>query len=246
MGGPRDPIAQHRRQMAVSDAAERRRIDAVRDAGARPRGCSEQIVDVAPGRGPTMQARPVEMQATDAGNWRVRDMTLPGQRALRRITAFDRMEDQRQRRQRGRGAPLFTPTQRAVGEAYDALHERLEGAGVRCSSLEALSQSGGGGGSFIEALIRDRRRFDHMRAAVGDEIVLVPRNSSAHRYRARVAIAAIDVIECVCIRDLTVSGILQRYGWSRKADVIEKIMRALLNGLDQIQGATSAGSQHLA
>ncbi|MFQ1700792.1 hypothetical protein ACJ5NV_09365 [Loktanella agnita] len=227
--------------LAVSRlAAEADRIGQIKDRSSRPEDCGEAIVDIAPARGPVQRFQPRETTIDTGGKVRTRRVGHEGQNALRRADAFDVMQQQ-SARCRPDAAPLFTAAQIGTGRDYAALYERCAAAGIRCSGIHELdSGSGGSGtggqGTFIDAVIRDRRRLDAMERAIGTEIVIKPRGVQAHSDRGRKAITAHDLVYCVCLQGLTISQLLQRFGWSRAPSVSKTVRAALCGALTRLQG----------
>ncbi|MFQ1702918.1 hypothetical protein ACJ5NV_20270 [Loktanella agnita] len=226
--------------LAVSRlAAEADRIGQIKGRSTRPDDCGEAIVDIAPARGPVQRFQPRETTIDTGGKVRTRRVGHEGQNALRRADAFDVMQQQSVRR-RPDAAPLFTAAQIGAGRDYAALYERCASAGIRCSGIHELDSGSGGGmggqGTFIDALIRDRRRLAAMERAIGTEIVIKPRGAQAHSDRGRKAITAHDLVYGVCLQGLTISQLLQRFGWSRAPSVTKTVRAALCAALTRLQG----------
>jgi hypothetical protein len=154
--------------------------------------------------------------------------------ALRRADAFDVMQQQASRRNKD-AMPMFSVGQVAAGRDYAALFERVQSAGVRCSSVESLG-GGGGQGSFIDAVIRDSQRLASLDQAIGKEVVLSPRGAQAHADRGRRLIRASDLVVGVCVGGQTVSQLLQSFGWSRSPTSRKKITAGLCSALDRMCG----------
>lgn len=213
--------------------AEAARIAKMKDTSARPFGCGPAIVDVAPARGPVQRFQPREVVITSEGQVRVTRSGHMGHDALRRGDAFDLMMTQ-SRRRKPDGAALFTVGQISMGRDYAALYERCAAAGVRCSSVEALG--GGGQGSFMDAVISDSRQLAALHRAIGSDVVLSPRDALAHSDRGRRVVRTRDVVDGVCISGLTLSQLLQSFGWQRSPSIRKKTMAALCSALDRMQG----------
>ena len=218
-------------------AAEADRITRIKELSTRPENCGDAIVEMAPARGPVQRFQPCETVITAAGQVRVRRVGHNGQDALRRADAFDVMQ-LRSRARKPDGPPLFTAAQIGIGRDYAALYERCAAAGVRCSSVEALGHGGSGQGSFIDALIRDRRRLAAMERAIGSDVVLEPRGALAHRERGRQGLRVCDVVRGVCISGQTISQLLQSFGWSRAPAFTKETMAALCAALDRMRSAS--------
>ena len=217
-------------------AAEADRITQLKQRSARPDDCGEAIVDIAPARGAVQRFQSTVTTITTAGQIQRRPVGHEGRNALRRADAFDVMQQQAARR-RPDGPPLFTAIQIGTGRSYASLYERCTAAGVRCSSVEALGQGGSGQGSFIDALIHDHRRLATFELAIGSGIVLAPRGARAHADHGRQALRVSDVVRGVCISGLTISQLLQSFGWSRSPTFTKETMGALCAALDRMRNS---------
>lgn len=191
----------------------------------------------APARGYVEIQRPTEVLMTPSGP-RVHNATADGFHPVRVEDALGGMD--REARKGGAAKPdLFTGLQRDTARAYATLHERVQSAGVRCSSVEALGAGGSGAGSFIDAVMADSARLTRLRAAVGDGLVLIPRNAQAHADRGRSAIKVLVLVDKVCIHGKSLSAVLQANGWGRKADHRATLRVALCRALDRMQRVAS-------
>ncbi|ARU02986.1 hypothetical protein [Yoonia vestfoldensis] len=216
-------------------ADETARIDQIKARSARPDGCGPEIVDVAPARGMVQRFQPREVVLTKAGNVRVTRAGHNGHDALRRGDAFDVMMEKARGRAGKEAPPLFTAGQISAGRDYAALYERCAAAGVKCSSIEALGGCGGQG-SFIDALIRDSRRLASLDRAVGRDVVLSPRKAHAHSDRGRRVVCVLDLVQAVCVENLTISQTMNRFGWPRTPASVKAARTALCFALDRMQG----------
>lgn len=191
----------------------------------------------APARGYVEIQRPTEVLMTPSGP-RVHNATADGFHPVRVEDALGGMD--REARKSGTAKPdLFTGLQRDTARAYATLHERVQSAGVRCSSVEALGGGGSGGGSFIDAVIADHARLARMQAAIGDGLVLIPRNAQAHADRPRSAIRVADLVDQVCLAGRSLSAVLQAHGWGRQTPQLRTLRLALCGALDRMQRASS-------
>lgn len=222
------------------DAMERQSLAEVKASGARPPDCGDSIVDVAPARGPVRRFMPMEVARTENGNYRARkagEFQRDGTQAhaIQRVDAFDKMEAQAARRRKNRDdtTPLFTRAQVAAGRTYSALFERHAAAGAKCSSLETMG-GGSGGGSFIDAVLADGRRLDEMRHRIGAGHAVEPKRVAPHGDRRR-AIRVIDLVHLVCVAGLTLSEVLERYGWAGNLRNRTELRKPLCAALDRIR-----------
>lgn len=214
-------------------AEEAERLAKMKERAMKPEGVGPEIVEMAPARGPVRRFQPREALITASGSIRVSRSGHMGYDALQIADAFDVMEQQAKRRS-GDAAALFSAGQVSAGRDYAALFERCQTAGVRCSSIEAMGS--GGDGSFIDAVIRDSRRLAALHRAIGSAVVLSPRGEKAHSDRGRRVLSTHDLVFCVCVEGLTISQLLQKFGWSVNAHYRNKTRAALCAALDRMQG----------
>lgn len=244
----------------VSDRLERRdraredeaaRLAEVRARGVVPDGCCPDIPE-APARGPF---RLVQMQALypeGEDGFTSKPAGYMGRSTMQAADAFDVMEAKARAAHarkvtRAKAAkqpapsyrPPFTPGQVAMGRLYRDLVEKHACAGVKGSSLETLSQGGGGqGGEFIDAVLRDRQRLKLLQDRIGSGVFLAPRRASAHSMDrgTRRAISDRHLVDAVCIEGHAVSAVLTRCGWSQKADLTRRLTARLAELLDAMMG----------
>ena len=214
-------------------AAEAGRIEGIKSNSEKPMGVGSEIVDIAPARGAVRRFQPKEAQITEAGNIRVTRVGYKGHDALQIADAFDLMQLQASRRNKAVG-PLFSAGQISAGRDYAALYEKVQSAGVKCSSVEALG--GGGQGSFIDAVLRDSRRLADLQRCIGSDVVLRPKRARPSQDATRRPIKASDVVREICVGGRTVSQLLQKFGWSRSPAFTKQITGALQDALDRMQG----------
>lgn len=201
---------------------------------------SPEII-AAPARGYVEIQRPTEVVMTPSGP-RVRSASVDGFHPVRVEDALDGMDrEARKARASNAGAPkadMFTGLQRDTARAYATLHERVQSAGIRCSSVEALGAGGSGGGSFIDAVIADSARLRQMQAAIGTGLVLIPRNAQAHADRGRSAIKVRALVDKVCIHGKSLSAVLEANGWGRWGGNRAVLRKAFCEALDRMQRVT--------
>jgi hypothetical protein len=213
--------------------------DAVARLSARavpPPLVSPNIV-AAPARGQVDILRLNEVVMTPSGP-RVRPSSVDGYHPVRAETALDGMVREA-RKVDPDGRQAFSPMHRDTARAYAALSERVASAGIRCSSVEALSQGGSGGGSWIDAVMADSARLARLHVAIGDGLVMIPRNAQAQADRGRSAIAVRRLVDMVCLADRSLSAVLHAHGWGRWAGNREKLRAALCSALDRMQRVAS-------
>jgi|GEM_PF-1091554 len=209
------------------------RVQDVKRRGKVPSSCSAAIPE-APARGAfcVFDAGPSDR---DAGREHGSGAALSGSKGLRLLDAFDTMEAQARK-------VLFTVEQKQIGRAYSALFEKLDCVGVRCTSIEALSQqSGGGGGEYIDAVLRDRQQLDLWQRRIGAGAALEVRRVRPSKRNTRGLISDRRLVDLVCVSGLTLSEVLRKCGWvaegQRAQGVHIKALRAALrSSLDRMSG----------
>lgn len=208
------------------------RVRKLLEASAVPFSCGPEYV-VAPARGAFRLYRPTEM--VPGSTERVRRTGWKGRDAIRACDAFDVMQAQAARRKQPH--PL-TPGQVEIGRDYGALVERLAAAGVRCSSVEAMSNARAGGGNWIEALMRDGRRLDAFRRRIGSGAALTVRRVRPSERGTRGARLITDkaLVDAVCVYQMQLDDLLRSKGWSVKGDHRCVLRDALRAALDRMQG----------
>ncbi|GGG77647.1 hypothetical protein GCM10011415_28200 [Salipiger pallidus] len=237
---------------------------ACRDILARatpPERCSREI-PIAPARRTVIAEVPRRADMTEAGPRVRRDDGGLGDRA-RQGDVFDVMDDQARRRHRGvvaqarraylqrceeaaeRGQPEpvwrppfytgpFSSGQIAMARDYAALTERCNSSGLKCSSLEALRSSGGGGGDREEAMLRDMRRLRALHHRIGDGLAQEVRRIRPGG-RKRKTIRARVLVDQVCLGGLSLSQVLQAHGWAVDAKSRYALRAALRSALERMQ-----------
>ena len=212
--------------------AEARAVALVK-AEATPPPSTGPEIPVAPARGPFKVFQPFEM--VRGSTERARRTGYKGRDAVQVADAFDVMERQARRKK----APQpFTPGQVSAGRDYRALVERLDSAGVRCSSLESLAQRSSGGGSYSDAVLADSRRLAALRRRIGNGMALEVRRirPSKRGPNARSCITDRALVDMVCLNEMTLAEVLKHFGWTVNQKAREALRTALARILDRMQG----------
>lgn len=223
------------RKAGLARLAQSARAQAeLRRAAAVPVAASPEIV-AAPARGPVRVAPQVETVMTPSGP-RPRKITVDGFHPVTCEDAFDRMAIASANR--GRREPAFTVAQVEAGRAYRALAERCACEGVR-GTLSSVAPSGHAGGdrSWMDGVIARGRRLAALRAAIPVAVVLCPRDAAA--LAARTALRPVrvrDVVDGVCLQDLTLTEVLRAFGWPPATRYRERLRVALCAALDGMCG----------
>lgn len=229
---------------------EAARIAEIKARGSVPVECGPAI-PVAPGRGPMMRFTPREMRQTAGGGYVSIKTGEAGRDAARVADAFDAMERaavkayraaERRREKAGRDPksyePLFTPGQLSAARDYAALVERVTASGVKCSSLEAVHSSGGGGGDREAAIFQDFQRLRALHRRIGDGMAKEVRSirPSKNGGLKRRAIYVRRLVDLVCLGGMSIAGVLEAHDWAKKGDAIKGLRASLCAALDRMQG----------
>ena len=210
------------------------RLAEVRALGFVPAEVGPEI-PTAPARGPV---RMVDMMASypkgDDG-FEVKPAGFLGRKTLRLADSFDVMAAKAARHKKP--AP-FTPAQVAMGRFYRNLVERHESAGVKCSSLESLSQRGGGGSGsdYMDAVLRDRDQIGALRKRIGVGSAMVVRRIRPSGRGPRTSITDRRLVDIVCLEDGTITDVLRAHGWANDAKLRVALCKALAEVLDRMMG----------
>ncbi|UWQ59954.1 hypothetical protein K3722_07440 [Leisingera caerulea] len=227
------PVEEYLAARQIREKKEAARIGAVKARGDVPAECGPMVPE-APARGTFRVFDPYQL-FPDGEGYAVKSAGYRGRKAMQISDAFDTMEAQARK-------VLFTAEQKDIGRAYGALYEKLECAGVRCTSIEALSQQrGGGGGEYIDALLRDRERLDHWRRRIGGRVALEVRRVRPSDRNKRGLISDQRLVYLVCVAGLTLSQVLSSCGWvapgqRAQGKHIKALRAALCDALDRMAG----------
>lgn len=222
---------------ALMAEAEAMRIEAVKVMGHVPPEAGPEIPS-APARGPVRMFDMIAAYPKGDDGYEHKRAGFMGRKTLQRADAFDVMAAKAARHKKP--SPL-TPSQVSMGRFYRDLVERHTSAGVRCSSLESLSQrSAGGGGEYIDAVLRDRDRIEIMRRRIGSGSAMVVRRIRPSTRGSRVAIMDRTLVDMVCLQDMAISDVLRAHGWAIKADLVRALQAALGAALGRMMGPVSS------
>ena len=230
----RDRIAVAVTQIEQQAGDAQARLAEVRALGFVPAEVGPEI-PTAPARGPV---RMVDMMASypkgDDG-FEVKPAGFLGRKTLRLADSFDVMAAKAARHKKP--AP-FTPAQVAMGRFYRNLVERHESAGVKCSSLESLSQRGGGGSGsdYMDAVLRDRDQISALQKRIGVGSAMVVRRIRPSGRGSRISIMDRRLVDIVCLEDGTITDVLRAHGWANDAKLRVALCKALAEVLDRMMG----------
>lgn len=210
------------------------RIAAVRDMGALPDSVGPDI-NTAPARGPVRVFDMIASYPKGADDFEHRPSGYRGRKTVQVADAFDVMAARAACH--GHGS-AFTQGQIEMGRYYRDLVERYSSAGLRCSSLDASTKSGGGPDGFVDAVLRDRDRIARLQRRVGTGAAMSVRRvrPSKRGTTRRGVILDRRVVDAVCIEDCTIAEVLRAHGWAANGANIKALSRALAASLDRMMG----------
>jgi hypothetical protein len=208
-------------------AAADRRVQQVVDRAVPPAAMAS--APIAPARG-TMQlvtnyeATPGGIRRTSGAHWRA-------------ACVLEAMNARAAHRAEARGVAVllpFGPGQIAMAGIYRGLVEWRDGAGVKCSSLEA-GRGGGGSGLFIDAFIDQGAALSRLHDLIGTGVALRPWGAM-DRDNARRAVTARALVDWVVCEGLDLTAVLRRAGWAANGINRKAVRVALCAALDRMQG----------
>lgn len=215
------------RMLADADA-----LASVRALGAVPDGCSAEIIN-APARGPLVKVQPFTLHIDAKGEAKRMYMPFRSGHPARVGDVWDKMEEQA--RKTG-GGFLFEVGQVEAAREYRDVYERYHSSGLSGSSLEVLSGKSGAG-SVSEAVHQDAERLRYWHRVVGPGLAKdVRRVRPSHRGK-RVAIRHLDLVERVCVGQMTVVEVLLACGWQKYGEAVKDLRGQLCLCLDRMRGA---------
>lgn len=248
-------------------------LPSIKEAAAAPWQCGDAI-PLAVARGPLQRFQPTELVPDGQGGhkvhptgYRCRDGARVGDvfdrmvnQALRshaaRVKAYD-LETTRMRRAgkntKKRKPPAFEPPftwgQVQAARDYAALVERCNASGVKCSSLESLSQSSGAGGDREAAIFADFARLRLLHRRIGTGLAKRARrhrpSESSAGHVPRSAVTVRSLVDRVCLGGMTISEILKADGWALNAKIISDLRLELCMALDRMQGYEPSRPQNV-
>jgi len=225
------PVAKFMVARQLRLRAEADRIQTVKARGYVPEVCGDAIPE-APARGAFCVFQPTSLSPSGKNDWVARPLGYRGRSALQRADVLDVMAAKAA--SNGKPAP-FTREQMAAARCYRDLVERHACAGMRCSSVEVLcSRTGGGSGSFIDAVLRDREEIERIRRLIGTGTAMAVRKIRPSKRGSRVHITDRRLVDMVCLEDKPISQVLRAHGWSVRGSSIHALRRALADSLERM------------
>lgn len=239
-----DPVAVKKHLTAQTRLAEEAgRLAELRARGAVPEECGPAIPE-APARGAFRVFEGRQLYPSGEGAFVSKPSGFMGRKTIQLADAFDVMAARAASKQKG---PPFTSSQVAMGRFYRDIVERHAVAGVGCSSLETLRSSGSGtGGSFVDAVLRDREQIALLRRRIGEGAAIVVRRVRPSARGSRRTIGDRALVDMVCLEEATISDVLKAHGWAVKGETVKAGQRALAEALERMMGPVGRpGSTHV-
>lgn len=131
--------------------------------------------------------------------------------------------------------PPYLPGQIAMAAVYRTLVEHRDGSGMRCASLEAGREGGGGSGLFIDTFIAQGQQLAELQARIGSGVAMDVRRHM-DRGNGRRAITVRAAVDLVVIAGQDVSVVLKRYGWQADGKNRKVLRVEICRALDRMQG----------
>lgn len=235
-----DPDADLRPSTVSADAwramASDDRVAAIKAAYTPPAACGPDVV-VAPARGAFRTYDPIGLVPGSTERVRSEAHRGEGEAVVRKgvavVDVFDRMMVEAARRKMP--APL-TPSQIAIGRRYRWITEQHDAGGFKLTSINST----GGGAGATDVLVQrlsERKELVELRRRVGVGVAMsVRRVRPSQRGAGSRVIHDIDVIDRVCLGDLTVTEVLREFGWSTYSGNTAALRVALCGCLDRMVG----------
>lgn len=233
-------VTQIERKTGIEEHA---RMAEVRAMGFVPSEVGPEI-PMAPARGPVRMLDMMASYPKGDHDFEMKAAGFLGRKTLQRADSFDVMAAKAARHKK---ASPFSPAQVAMGRFYRDLVEKHDSAGVKCSSLESLSQrSAGSGSDFMDAVLRDRDRIGMLRKRIGSGSAMVVRRIRPSDRGSRVTIMDRRLVDIVCLEDGTITDVLRKHGWGDDAKLRAALQQALASVLDRMMGPMRRGGASVA
>lgn len=170
---------------------------------------------------------------SEAG-WKEADAGWHGFKSVRALDTFDRMVAAAHRRKH---PCLLTPGQIAMGRRYAALVERAASDGMALSKLDASNGSGDSGG-WMDHHLSVAQELAMLRNRIGCGAAMALRRIRPTTRGAvqRGPIMDRVLVDLVCIKDCTLTDVLESHGWAVKGPNRKAVAEALAAALDRMIG----------
>lgn len=220
-------------------AAEAARLRALKAAGAIPEDCGPAIIP-APGRGGFALVENIELVPVGTDDTKAMHRGYGGRSAIRRADVFDGMIAAAARRG---VACTLTPGQIATGRRYADLVELLASDGTKLSQLEA-SRGGSEGRDWMDRRLEFSAELERMRRRLGSRPAMILRRIRPSQRKRELApgerapniFTRRDMVDAVCVRDMTIKQLLGRFHWSDSGRNCKAAGQALGEALDAMIG----------
>ena len=228
-------VTQIERKTGIEEEA---RLAMVRAMGFVPSEVGPEV-PMAPARGPVRMLDMMALYPKGEDGFERKAAGFSGRKTLRRADSFDVMAAKAARHKK---ASPFSSAQVAIGRFYRDLVERHASAGVKCSSLESLSQrSGGSGSDFMDAVLRDRDRIRLLRTRIGSGSAMTVRRIRPSDRKSRTSIMDRRLVDIICLEEGSITDVLKEHGWvgegqAAQAKHIKALQVALRDALDRMVG----------
>lgn len=226
----------------IPPRSESERIELLKARAKVPVECGDEM-RTGPGQAPLIPFYPVVVMVDAKGREQAVELGYRGRAAARVADVFDLMLARQSRAHFEAHGPLFDPGQLAIARLYRALVEDVSRGNMRGTNL--MSSGGGGLGNddgFLASFTDRQRQIAAMRRRVGPlEALSVQRGGQG----GRVAITCLDLVDRVCVGQLTLSQVLRGAGWASDGKHRAILRAALQESLDRMQGYPGRPDRHL-
>ena len=219
--------------LAAKVAAERARLDAIKDAAAVPDECGPDIAP-SPARRGFVLVRPVELLPVGTDRVEAVHRGYGGRSAIQCADVFDAMRAAAARRKK----PMaLTPGQISMARRYRDLVELLAADGCKLSNLDASTGSGDSGG-WMDRRLQVSQEVDILRRRIGNGVALSVRRVRPSDRGAAQRGQILDrvMVDMVCLKGCSVDQVLRAHGWQTNGRGRKAVTDALSAALDRMIG----------
>jgi hypothetical protein len=214
---------------------EARRQSVIAARAAVPEECGPEMRS-GPAQGRLVPFMPRGVMVDAKGDEQRVDLVYRGRSAARIEDVFDRMLARQPKADREAHGPAFDPGQVAIARHYRNLAESIAGSDMRGVDLNGLG-GGGSGDRGVSAVMVDR--LAEMRALqrrIGGGYALSLRRVRPSERGARRAVSHLDLVEQVCVGQMTVTAVLGRANWAVRGEAVKRLRVELCGCLDRMNG----------
>lgn len=204
-------------------------------------GCGPGI-PAAPARGPTRAVTPNVVMPDPASKtgYKVEATGWRGFKAARAIEIFDDLERRelaRAQKEKREPAPPYSKAQVDVARRYRNLVEMHAAGGMKCASIEARTDGGGGGnGEFIDAYLSVGRTIGELQRRIGSGAAMVVRRVRPSKRGKPTAAVILDrqLVDAVCLHGKSFTEVLEAHGWAKDGRAVQTLQEALSMSLSRM------------